>query len=208
MFSESVDVVIPVLHGPMGEDGTVQGMLELAGIPYVGSGVLGSALSMDKAMAKTVLAQEFARTYLVPGKAYAAAWAQAAADAGVAPDKLVLGVPFYAHGWADVPPENNGLYQRAPKLPRGTFDGSAYTYWDLAENYINQNGYVRYWSDEAKVPWLYNAADRIFITYEDAESIGYKMAYIRQHRLGGAMLWNLSSDDGSLVRAVFLGLVD
>ena len=42
----------------MGEDGTVQGMLELAGIPYVGSGVLGSALSMDKAMAKTVLAQE------------------------------------------------------------------------------------------------------------------------------------------------------
>ena len=58
VFSESVDVVIPVLHGPMGEDGTVQGMLELAGIPYVGSGVLGSALSMDKAMAKTVLAQE------------------------------------------------------------------------------------------------------------------------------------------------------
>ena len=54
---EQVDVVFPVLHGPMGEDGTVQGMLELAGIPYVGSGVLGSAVAMDKAMAKTVLAQ-------------------------------------------------------------------------------------------------------------------------------------------------------
>ena len=52
-----VDVVFPVLHGPMGEDGTVQGMLELAGLPYVGSGVLGSAVAMDKAMAKTVLAQ-------------------------------------------------------------------------------------------------------------------------------------------------------
>jgi len=52
-----IDVVFPVLHGPMGEDGTVQGMLELAGLPYVGSGVLGSALAMDKAMAKTVLAQ-------------------------------------------------------------------------------------------------------------------------------------------------------
>ena len=50
-------VVLPLLHGPMGEDGTVQGMLELAGVPYVGSGVLGSALSMDKAMAKQVLAQ-------------------------------------------------------------------------------------------------------------------------------------------------------
>ena len=50
----SVDVVFPVLHGPMGEDGTIQGMLELAGIPYVGSGVLGSAVAMDKAMAKLV----------------------------------------------------------------------------------------------------------------------------------------------------------
>jgi D-alanine-D-alanine ligase len=49
-------VVMPLLHGPMGEDGTVQGLLELAGVPYVGSGVLGSALAMDKAMAKQVLA--------------------------------------------------------------------------------------------------------------------------------------------------------
>lgn len=48
-------VVLPILHGPNGEDGTVQGMLELAGIPYVGSGVLGSAVAMDKVMAKTVL---------------------------------------------------------------------------------------------------------------------------------------------------------
>jgi D-alanine-D-alanine ligase len=47
-------VVLPLLHGPMGEDGTVQGMLELADLPYVGSGVLGSALAMDKAMAKQV----------------------------------------------------------------------------------------------------------------------------------------------------------
>ncbi|MDA3039404.1 MAG: D-alanine--D-alanine ligase [Actinomycetota bacterium] len=49
-------VVLPLLHGPLGEDGTVQGMLELAGVPYVGSGVLGSALAMDKAKAKEVLA--------------------------------------------------------------------------------------------------------------------------------------------------------
>src|SRR5690606_29152118 len=45
----AVDVIFPVLHGPMGEDGTIQGMFELSGIPYVGSGVLGSAISMDKA---------------------------------------------------------------------------------------------------------------------------------------------------------------
>ncbi len=51
----AVDVVFPVLHGPYGEDGTVQGLLELAGVPYVGSGVLASAVAMDKAVAKVVL---------------------------------------------------------------------------------------------------------------------------------------------------------
>jgi D-alanine-D-alanine ligase len=49
-------VVLPLLHGPMGEDGTVQGLLELLDLPYVGSGVLASALAMDKAAAKEVLA--------------------------------------------------------------------------------------------------------------------------------------------------------
>jgi D-alanine-D-alanine ligase len=51
----AVDVVFPVLHGPFGEDGTVQGLLELAGVPYVGAGVLASALCMDKDIFKAVL---------------------------------------------------------------------------------------------------------------------------------------------------------
>ncbi len=51
-----VDVVFPVLHGPWGEDGTIQGLLELAGIPYVGSGVFASAAAMDKGHMKAVLA--------------------------------------------------------------------------------------------------------------------------------------------------------
>ena len=49
-------VVIPLLHGPMGEDGTVQGALELAHVAYVGAGVLGSAIAMDKSIAKQILA--------------------------------------------------------------------------------------------------------------------------------------------------------
>jgi D-alanine-D-alanine ligase len=52
-----VDVVFPILHGPNGEDGTVQGLCELAGIPYVGCGVLSSAVCMDKAFAKMVARQ-------------------------------------------------------------------------------------------------------------------------------------------------------
>ena len=50
-----IDVVFPVLHGTFGEDGTVQGLLELAGLPYVGAGVLGSAVSMDKEFTKRLL---------------------------------------------------------------------------------------------------------------------------------------------------------
>jgi D-alanine-D-alanine ligase len=53
LFGE-VDVVLPVLHGPYGEDGTIQGLLELAGVPYVGAGVLASAVSMDKEYMKII----------------------------------------------------------------------------------------------------------------------------------------------------------
>jgi D-alanine-D-alanine ligase len=52
----NLDVIFPVLHGPFGEDGTIQGLLELANIPYVGSGVLASAVGMDKGMMKVVFA--------------------------------------------------------------------------------------------------------------------------------------------------------
>src|SRR5205085_10781570 len=50
-----VDVVLPILHGPFGEDGTVQGLLELADVPYVGAGVAASALAMDKDLFKKVM---------------------------------------------------------------------------------------------------------------------------------------------------------
>src|SRR5438128_4131361 len=51
-LSEPLDVVFPVLHGTYGEDGTIQGLLEMAGVPYVGCGVLASAMGMDKVTMK------------------------------------------------------------------------------------------------------------------------------------------------------------
>jgi D-alanine-D-alanine ligase len=54
LSTSHIDVVFPVLHGPYGEDGTVQGLLELANVPYVGAGVLGSAVGMDKGVMKTL----------------------------------------------------------------------------------------------------------------------------------------------------------
>ncbi|REK74895.1 D-alanine--D-alanine ligase [Paenibacillus paeoniae] len=56
--SESVDVMFPLLHGTFGEDGTIQGLFEMANVPYVGAGVLASAVGMDKIMMKKVFAQE------------------------------------------------------------------------------------------------------------------------------------------------------
>jgi len=56
-FLRDCDIVFPVLHGPYGEDGTVQGLLEMLDLPYVGAGVLGSALGMDKAVAKQLFAR-------------------------------------------------------------------------------------------------------------------------------------------------------
>ena len=55
---EKLDVIFPILHGPYGEDGTIQGLLELANIPYVGAGVASSAISMDKELMKTIFKQK------------------------------------------------------------------------------------------------------------------------------------------------------
>jgi len=56
--NQAIDVIFPILHGPYGEDGTIQGLLELAGIPYVGAGVVGSAVGMDKEMTRRVFRAE------------------------------------------------------------------------------------------------------------------------------------------------------
>lgn len=61
-YSEKIDVIFPVLHGKLGEDGTIQGLLELLHIPYVGSGVLASALCMDKIKTKEIVAAHGIKT--------------------------------------------------------------------------------------------------------------------------------------------------
>ena len=67
-----------------------------------------------------------------------------------------------------------------------------YDYGDLAANYVNKNGFVRYWNDTAKVPYLYNATTGTFISYDDNESMKYKTDYIKTKGLSGAMFWELS----------------
>ncbi len=123
---------------------------------------------------------------------------------GVPADKLVLGVPFYGRGWSNVRAENNGLHQPYNGLPNGTWEPGAFDYADLVENYLN-NGYERYWSDTANVPWLYNAETQIMISYDDPESMAIKAQYVRDNGFGGIMFWEVSSDDdeSSLLTAIY-----
>lgn len=82
-----VDVIFPVLHGPYGEDGTIQGLFELSGVPYVGTGVLSSACAMDKEYTKKLLAAEG----LPVGKEVILRGEETLTDA----DRALLGLPVY-----------------------------------------------------------------------------------------------------------------
>lgn len=124
-----------------------------------------------------------------------AAGAQGHLDAGVPAAKLVLGVPFYGRGWDGCAQAGNGQYQTCTGGSSvGTWEAGSFDFYDLEANYINKNGYTRYWNDTAKVPYLYNASNKRFISYDDAESVGYKTAYLKSKGLGGAMFWELSGD--------------
>ncbi len=114
--------------------------------------------------------------------------------AGVPAGKLVVGVPFYGRGWAGVKKENNGLYQKAAgQPPKGTWEAGVFDYKDLSVNYAGK--FKRHWHKEAQVPWLYDEARGIMISYDDPQSLRLKAEYVRDHKLGGAMFWELSADD-------------
>lgn len=122
--AQRLDVVFPVLHGSYGEDGTVQGLLELAGIPYVGAGVLGSAVGMDKDVMKRLL-----RDAAVPIVRFLTLRGSQATDALRAVDRVAeagLGYPCF------VKPANLGssvgvsMVSRAEGLPRALREAARY----------------------------------------------------------------------------------
>ena len=115
-------------------------------------------------------------------------------NAGVPAGKLVLGVPFYGRGWTGAAAAGNGQYQKNAGPSAGTWEKGVFDYSDLENNYINKNGYTRYWNDIAKVPYLFNPSSGTFISYDDQQSIGYKSGFIKANHLGGAMFWEFSGD--------------
>ena len=118
--------------------------------------------------------------------------------AGIPKEKLVLGVAFYGRGFAGVNPPNHGLNQ-----PYERYEGD-HSYAELAEKLIDKSGFVRYWDGRAKSPYLWNAAEKRFITYDDKFSIRAKSNYVRDHKLGGIMFWEMSQDRN----AELLGIIE
>ena len=124
-------------------------------------------------------------------------------EAGVPAAKLVLGVPFYGRAWGDVGADAHGLYQPGSK-PVERIDTS---YGQIAATLVGRDGFVRYWDPDAQAPYLWNADRRIFISYDDPESMRLKARYILDHHLAGAMFWQYSDDpSGALLEALFSGL--
>lgn len=114
--------------------------------------------------------------------------------AGVPPRKLVLGVPFYGYSWKGCPAAQNGQYQTCAGPAKGSFEDGALEYWDIAANYVGKPGFTRYWNDATKTPSLWNPDGGIFIAYDDPESMGHKLELVKKSKLGGVMIWELTSD--------------
>jgi chitinase len=121
--------------------------------------------------------------------------------AGVPADKIVLGVPFYGHMWGEVPADHHGLFQPGKEIPH------AYAPYGDGPEAMLKNGFIRYWDPLASVPYLYNPDKKIFVSYEDTESLALKCKYVLEHQLRGIMFWDYESDStGVLLNSVNDGL--
>ena len=133
------------------------------------------------------------------GQAFGDGTVQAYLDGGVPPEQLTLGIPFYGRGWSGVSSDNDGLFQSATGVPEGSQGSGYYDYWAIVDDLLDDSSYERHFHDEALAPWLYRARGGIVISYDDPESIGHKLDYIRANELGGAMFWELGGDTDDFV---------
>src|SRR6267143_3649033 len=122
-------------------------------------------------------------------------------DGGVPAGKLLVGIPFFAKAYGGVPNVNAGLLQPSNGPPRD-WKGSDGDWRQLSRTRLLDRHYQRHWESSAQVPWLYDAKSGTWVTYDDPEAVRAKMAYTREHGLGGVVIWELGADDGRLMRAI------
>lgn len=122
-------------------------------------------------------------------------------EIGVKREQLIIGAAFYGRAWKGVPPENNGLYQ----MNSGAHIGWS-TYKQIRSEFELDQDYKRHWDPIAKAPYLYNAKDSIFISYDDSVSVRLKTEFAMKKQLGGIMFWQLGNDTkekNSLLKSIY-----
>lgn len=131
---------------------------------------------------------------------------------GVPRQQIVMGVPFYGHGYKNVAPTNNGLFQfHGGATAEGSWNEPGnFDYRDLRDGaaghpYIVSGGFSNYWDAYTSTPYLFNPTSLVLIAYDDERSVRLKAEYARTHSLRGAMIWSLDSDtaDRALLRSLY-----
>jgi len=129
-------------------------------------------------------------------------------QAGVSPGKLLLGLPLYGRTWRGCARRNYGEYQECSGPAKGTWEDGVLDYQDIAANYLKSTDFVWHFNQSAKVPFLFNTRSGQFISYDDAESLHYKIAFLKERGLGGGMFWEITGDrNGSLLDLVARALL-
>jgi len=122
-------------------------------------------------------------------------------QAGVPAGKIVLGVPFYGHVWGEVADVDHGLFHPGKPVPNAFAQ-----YGNISATMLN-HGFIRYWDPVASAPYLYSSEKKIFVSYEDPESLALKSKYVLDHKLGGIMFWDYAGDSaGALLDTIDTGL--
>ncbi|MCS2169174.1 glycosyl hydrolase family 18 protein [Scandinavium sp. TWS1a] len=118
-------------------------------------------------------------------------------------NKLLMGVPFYGRGWGNVEPTQiipglPGLFAQGSATVKGAWDDvgqfTGTNPWYVLKDKLSKGGFTRYWDSESHVPYMYNAATKELLTYDDPQSVREKVDYINQQGFGGAIIWDISGD--------------
>jgi chitinase len=107
---------------------------------------------------------------------------------GVPAHKLVMGIPFYGRSWFMKNADNRGINRVADSVARA----GGYTF--IKDSLVTKPGFVRYWDEDAKAPYLFNAAKNQLVVYDDEESVKIKCDYVKENKLAGMMFWQYASD--------------
>jgi chitinase len=128
--------------------------------------------------------------------------------AGLPREKINVGLPFFGYGYGGVAATRDGLFQPAQQNLDANATGEKQA-WGLGAVPFRQlrdatdRNFRRFWHPQAQVPWLFNPESGIWISYDDSQSLGLKSDYVREHNLGGVMIWELGGDDGTLLDSVY-----